>query len=379
MDHPKPLTPSSNIKATDELTINQENSKYKIIFEAQEIDDETKLLIKVNLLSKKEYYYFKNIYSQNDFQNLSKIFLVYENFGEIISFLKTLKIEVIEKKDFLTINFNIFLPNGQNQLIELNLKKYFLDSKNIINHLLEENQILKEDIAKNQKEIANLRENILSNKDEIILLKEENKKLWEAINTLKDLNINTHNNRKLIPTKLSIDSKILESINDIDFVLDYIRKNDNSFHFSNLNLLYRGSRDGDTNEKCHKLCDNKQNILIIIKSNSGYIFGGYTKIGYKTVTISEYKVDNNCFIFSKNLEKIYPAIENKKVISHLKIEKGLCFNATITIYDNFMHNSDSWICKGDYKRYFKDLSNNFEINGGEPHFKCLDLEVFQLE
>ena len=379
MDHPKPLTPSSNIKATDELTINQENSKYKIIFEAQEIDDETKLLIKVNLLSKKEYYYFKNIYSQNDFQNLSKIFLVYENFGEIISFLKTLKIEVIEKKDFLTINFNIFLPNGQNQLIELNLKKYFLDSKNIINHLLEENQILKEDIAKNQKEIANLRENILSNKDEIILLKEENKKLWEAINTLKDLNINTHNNRKLIPTKLSIDSKILESINDIDFVLDYIRKNDNSFHFTNLNLLYRGSRDGDTNEKCHKLCDNKQNILIIIKSNSGYIFGGYTKIGYKTVTISEYKVDNNCFIFSKNLEKIYPAIENKKVISHLKIEKGLCFNATITIYDNFMHNSDSWICKGDYKRYFKDLSNNFEISGGEPHFKCLDLEVFQLE
>ena len=89
----------------------------------------------------------------------------------------------------------------------------------------------------NKKEIANLRENILSNKDEINLLKEENKKLWEVINTLKDLNINTNNNSKLIPTKLSIDSKILESINDIDFVLDYISKNDKSFHFSSLNLL----------------------------------------------------------------------------------------------------------------------------------------------
>ena len=81
------------------------------------------------------------------------------------------------------------------------------------------------------------------------------------------------------------------------------------------------------------------------------------------------------------MKKIYPVKENKKAICHLAKDKGkgLCFNATITIYDNFMHNNNSWVCKGDYNLYFKDLSNHFEINGGEPHFKCVEFEVFQLE
>ena len=379
MDAPKPLTPSPNYKVTEEIIIKQENKNYKILFETQEIESENKLLIKVNLIDKKEYYYYKNIYSQKDFQNLSKIFLLYENLREIISFLKTSKFEVIEKQEFLLLKFNVYLPTGQNKLIELNLPKYISDSKNIINDLIEENQILKEEISNNKNEISKLREDILNNTNEIILLKEENKKLWEVLNQIKDLKIN--NNETQTTNKILFESKILSSLNDIDFILNYIHEKDKNFYFSNLKLLYRSSRDGDKNDKCHELCDNKQNILIIIKSDSGYIFGGYTKIGYKTVNSSEYKIDNNCFIFSINLKKIYPVKENKKAICHLTKDKGkgLCFNATITIYDNFMHNNNSWVCKGDYNLYFKDLSNHFEINGGEPHFKCVEFEVFQLE
>ena len=72
--------------------------------------------------------------------------------------------------------------------------------------------------------------------------------------------------------KLKLDSKIIDSLNSIMFILAHIKRNDNSFKFNYLKLLYRGSRDGDRTKTCHKLCDNKQNVLIIIQSDTGYIF-----------------------------------------------------------------------------------------------------------
>ena len=40
-----------------------------------------------------------------------------------------------------------------------------------------------------------------------------------------------------------------------------------------MQLLYRGSRDGDSTQTCHELCDNKQNVLIVMKSDTNYVFG----------------------------------------------------------------------------------------------------------
>ena len=55
---------------------------------------------------------------------------------------------------------------------------------------------------------------------------------------------------------------------------------------------------------------NKKNIIKFIKSDSNSIFGGFCKIGFKTNPIKslEYKVDNNAFLFSVNLKKIFPVI-----------------------------------------------------------------------
>ena len=40
-------------------------------------------------------------------------------------------------------------------------------------------------------------------------------------------------------------------------------------------LLYKLSRDGETIEKFHELCDNIKDNLIIIKAENNTIFGGY--------------------------------------------------------------------------------------------------------
>ena len=279
-------------------------------------------------------FYFQNKYFLKDFYNFSKIFLLYDNIKEIILFLKTLKFELIEVNDNLKVQFNVFLPNGQSQLIDLKLIKVFIDSDN--NSLLKENKalkneilLLKDNISKNTNEISFLKNNIINLGKEMFLLKNENKKLWDEINNLKELNKN--NSQSSVHT---FDSKILKSINEIDFILNYIRNNDKSFFFNHLELLYRSTRDGDTTKKGRELCDNRTNVLIIIKSDSGYIFGEYSKIGFKYSSNGhQYSIDNNSFLFSYNLKKIYPAITKKKVICYLS-NSGFNFYASLIIYDN---------------------------------------------
>ena len=205
------------------------------------------------------------------------------------------------------------------------------------------------------------------------MLINQNKNLCEEITKLKDKN-------KVISLSDSFDCQIFNnSIKEINFILNYIKEHDKSFSFNNLNLLYRATRDSDRTEICHKLCDGKQNILIIIITDTYNIFGGYTKIGFKTNEKTEYIIDNNCFLFSINLKKIYPVKKDKKVICYTSAKLGLCFYASLGFYDHFLTKTNSLICENDCKYFFENIPLNNEINGGKKNFKCKELEVFQLK
>ena len=349
---------SNNINFIEHLIIKKESKEYKIEF-GLNIFAKEEMILRITSNDSKKIFYYQKKANLKELQDLSKIFTFYENIKEIISFLKTLKYEINEKNDDLELTFSVFLPNGQTKLILLNLKKYYSDDKNIISYLLEENKLLK-------NEILLLKEN---NKT----LLNENKKLWNEINEIKE-SIRSMN--QYINLNSSFDSKIINSINEINFILNYIKYNDKSFSFNSLHLLYRASRDGDRTETCHKLCDNKKNVLIIIKSDTGYIFGGYCKIGFKVNPKNEYKIDNNCFLFSYNLKKIYPVIKDKKVICYIKSNCGLCFSGSLSFYDNFLRNSYSYINGGETS--FTGFSEYFEMNGGKREYIIKELEVFQL-
>jgi hypothetical protein len=63
------------------------------------------------------------------------------------------------------------------------------------------------------------------------------------------------------------------------------------------NLIYRASRDGFEASQFHAKCDNKRNTLIVIKSKSGNVFGGYTEQSWAH-SADFYRTDPNAFIFS---------------------------------------------------------------------------------
>ena len=302
------------------------------------------------------------------------IFSFYNSINDIIIFLKDLKYEIEEKNDNLIIKFNVYMPNGAPKLIELNLQKILTSKNDLVNYLLEEIKSMKNNIKNiemsTKTEIESLKNSNIKLQKEISDLKEQNKKLLEKNNKLilfiENLN------------KIYLDSKIIESINSINFIIEYIKENNKLFNFKEIKLLYRGSRDGDRTKTCHELCDNKKNVLIIIQSDTGYMFGGYSKIGFKTNNIrDEWKIDNNCFLFSVNLKKIYPVIRDKEAICHIKETFGLCFFNGLGFYDNFMNETTNKI-HTLIKEYYNDVNEDFEMNGGNQFFKCKELEVFQL-
>ena len=211
-------------------------------------------------------------------------------------------------------DISLLKENNLKEMLKLNDMISDYQKKNhelniTISYYQQEYKKLKEDNEKLQQDYKSLIKigNDLQKENE--KFSQEKIKLNEVIKNLKE-NVDVLEKEKQ-KNKIDLfpgdDSQIIYSMSEIQFLIDYIKEADKSFEFKNLKLLYRGSRDGDRTKICHQLCDNKQNILIIIQSDIGNIFGGYSKIGFKVSNKAEYLVDNNCFLFSFDLQKIFPS------------------------------------------------------------------------
>ena len=155
------------------------------------------------------------------------------------------------------------------------IKSIQINTKKEISNLKQKHELeikkLQQNISNYQNEIANLKTDMISNQQALFNSKEENKKLSKEIINLKKT---TEQFILYEKTKINFfDSRTIGSFNSIDFILNYIRQNDPLFNFTMIQLLYRGSRDGDSTQTCHELCDNKQNVLIVMKSDTNYVFG----------------------------------------------------------------------------------------------------------
>ena len=103
------------------------------------------------------------------------------------------------------------------------------------------------------------------------------------------------------------DSNIIKNNNEyISNLINWINSNKEI----NTELLYRKTRDGDSFDTFHNLCDNQGNTLILIESKEGFIIGGYTTLNWDNE--SGWKKDNNTFVFSLTNNKVFRKNENSK-------------------------------------------------------------------
>ena len=61
-------------------------------------------------------------------------------------------------------------------------------------------------------------------------------------------------------------------------------------------LIYRATRDGFKSKTFHEICDNVPNTIVIIKTDSNDVFGGFTSVGWNSRGVNGQ--DEDAFVFS---------------------------------------------------------------------------------
>ena len=328
--------------------------------------------LKITLTSKEGTDNFESEFSLKDLISENKVFLIFENIDEVIDNLRL----VIENENlslFLDMNYDFYFEffidiNGNKKQVRLLIEPLNEDSKKkMAERIQQQNKQIEKLEKKNQKlenDYKNLYDSIKKN---YIVQNQFNNIVYKAPN----------------PKNLSVDSKIIKTEEEIDFIKKIIKEkkfqklgfNPNNF---SLNLIYRATRDGDMGQNFHKLCDGLSPILLLIKTTHNVRFGGYTETYFEGTKEYLGKKDDNAFIFSLDKRKYYEIEKGENAIL-CYINYGPVFYgknySNIFLKEPFFKKKGSVAPKGD--RY--KTKEDYEINLGKQYFKPIQIEVFHIK
>jgi len=250
----------------------------------------------------------------------------------------------------------------------------------------ENNKECDEEKKKENDENNNHEKNIVSNNNENqnnnIKSNENNDENKSEINTKNNEERNDENKNeknKESDNKMLFDSEIT-NINEIDFIITFL-KGTSLFKGKNFkfDLLYRGTRDGDNTIGLHRKCCGLKNIILFMKSEQGYIYGGFTHIGWETRKPEkwEYPIDNKAFLFSLNKKKVFKAIKGKNKMCWVSSDSyGLSFYESLMFYNKFFKVENINI--GDKTPFIFKNCEISDFNSGIKKCKLVELEVYQI-
>jgi len=285
---------------------------------------------------------YESLYDFNDLMKVDEYFKFCKEINKVFDFILQLK----NNKSLTLIkeNENVFLCLHLSQpienIIKIPLNKSLVNNKSIILSLDNKNK-------------------------QIIKLKEEIKLLEEKLEN------KIENNNDILKERL-MKRDIRGYEQNLVFIEKEIEKQ-LKMNVIRYDLIYKASRDGDKSESFHSKCDNIKNTLIIIKSTTGKIFGGFTT---QLWNHSGYVNDPLAFAFSINNQKIYNIIDNKSGNYAIYSNNlyGPCFGegTDFGLYSGCIDKNSNWC----YNKKTYNFGND-HLNG-LPSFKVLDYEVYHV-
>ena len=167
-----------------------------------------------------------------------------------------------------------------------------------------------------------------------------------------------------------------------EYLLNFLPASPNGW-----DLIYQATKDDFTAVTFHKLCDGNPNTVVVIKSDSGNVFGGYAESSWTST--STYAYDTRSFIFSlKNKDGKAPVKfannTNNKMSNYGAPSYGPTFggghdlyicnnsNKTKSSYTNLGHSFKS----PNFMKYGSNEAKNFLA--GTYNFLTTEIVVFQM-
>ena len=165
---------------------------------------------------------------------------------------------------------------------------------------------------------------------------------------------------------------------------EYLQKLYEWTGYKKMELLYRGTRDGDGSKTFHDKCNNQGPTICLCKNEKGNIFGGYSSISWTSDGNWHSSYDN----FLCTLTNIhgtapakFPITQNYENAIYDYSSYGPTFggNHDININNNYLNNNSSY-CNLGYS-YTDSLGHGNSIFSGDVNsnnFKLKEMEVFKL-
>ena len=264
-------------------------------------------------------------------------------------------------------NDNIIDKDKFKNKIELSLEKGKIidkewDDKNLISTIndcinieknIEEIKIIIDNIKKyNDLNDSNINFN-LEKDDEINIFLEKIKKIGQL-------------SKKDSP----IDSLIL---NDNEFFLKIKRKINENKNII-FKLLYRKSKDGDSCDTFHNMCDNQGPTLTLFENSNGFKFGGYTPLSWDYN--SSWKTDDDTFLFSLTNNKIHKKLKGIYYSIYCQKDIGPWF-AFIGVEKSM--SKGKYIVKENVKEFpFENYDTFIKNKGKDITFDVKEVEVYKI-
>ena len=262
----------------------------------------------------------------------------------------------------------------RNQLNEFNeykiLKEQEINNLKIqIEELIQNSKRIEEYARQKEKEIEELKFYI----EELIRNQKINESQFRKLSRQNQTNeVNLEDQMLSIQdTRLEVvKGDIIQDVKELELLSRKISKNKRRLY---LNLLYKATIDGDKAEIFHQKCDPAKSTLVLVESENGKRFGGYTTVNWKGNSIE--KKDDNAFVFSLDKMKIYDIILGEDAIGCYPKYGPVFLGCQIRIYDEFFNQGGTTYEKGlNYS-----TEEDYELTGGLKKFGIKEVEVYSVD
>ena len=167
----------------------------------------------------------------------------------------------------------------------------------------------------------------------------------------------------------TIKGDILRNMNELEMLTRKINKLNNKI---TLNLLYKATADSDRASAFHQRCDNAKSTLVLVETNKGKRFGGFTTCSWRGNCID--KKDEEAFIFSLDKMMTYDNIPDEDAIGCYPRFGPIFLGCQIRIYDNAFSKGGTTYEKGlNY-----NTEEDYELTDGERVFGVKEIEVYEV-
>ena len=275
--------------------------------------------------------------------------------------------------NFLMINKELDIIRNENEIFKNNLEQQKQNlNEDVVNKLIEENNILKGKFEENEflkKKIEELQYQLQYQSQEKANNQENmNNNMNSQINNDSNDNMNENeenNNNEEIEEK----GEIIHNMKELELITNKINREQKKI---TINLLYKASVDGDKSSIFHEKCDQAQSTIVLVETDKGKRFGGFTKQSW--AGNCEDKNDSDAFIFSLDKMETYDNIPGDEAIGCYPKFGPIFLGCQIKIFDNALTKGGT--------TFEKELNFNtkedYELTGGERVFQIKDVEVYEV-